>query len=145
MSEKELDKVIVEQNLLADHEDAQITDLETGKRLAEEATPGHWHYTPDNDVDDWTLNNDEHVYIKQDDSGVPILKADGEYIAHHNPARMLEMYELVADLRGALEKRVSHGHNDTCDKSLVVEYKCSCGHEKAVAILEKHFPGERKI
>jgi len=97
----------------------KIISLDELERLAKEATPGPWHYTPETDSDDWTLHNDEYTFIKQDDSGVPIYDKDGEYIAAANPARVLELITAIKDiwaLRGV-------NGPDCCDSTMAIVKK----------------------
>jgi hypothetical protein len=76
--------------------------LDRLETLADEATPGPWKYIPDDERDDWQLVNDEAVWIKQDDSGVPILKADGEYIAAANPTTIKTLIQVIREAREGL-------------------------------------------
>lgn len=79
----------------------QLSDIDMGtlERLATEATPGPWKYIPDSEHDDWQIHNDEFTFVKQDDSGVPISKADGEFIAAANPATVLALLQEIKRLR----------------------------------------------
>ena len=81
-----------------------VTDneLKSLKAMAEAATPGPWHYNPDTADDDWELYNDEFVFIKQDDSGVPIPRADGEFIAAANPFMVLRLIKEIDRLKDEL-------------------------------------------
>lgn len=44
------------------------------------ATPGPWKFTPADECDDWMIYNSEFTFVKQDDSGVPVSKEDGEFL-----------------------------------------------------------------
>lgn len=49
------------------------------------ATPGKWRFSPASDAGDWELIarvGDDMIWVKQDDSDVPISKEDGELIAN---------------------------------------------------------------
>lgn len=55
--------------------------LNRAKELSKNATPGPWKYSPADKNDDWIVYNSEFTFVKQDDSGVPVSKEDGEFIA----------------------------------------------------------------
>jgi len=75
------------------------------KERLSKATPGPWTYIPDSDSDDWQLHNSEYEYIKQDDSGVPISRENGEFIANAptDIAYLLRVAEAAEVMREALE------------------------------------------
>lgn len=104
-----------------------MTDLTRLKKLCKAATPGPWTYIPDNDIDDWMLINSEHTCIKQDDSGVPISKNDGEYIAAASPETVTALIARVEKLEKAAKLHIRKGHNDTCSYALSSDYDCDCG------------------
>lgn len=56
--------------------------LDEMEKVATAATSGPWTYTPAGDGDDWMLYDKEFTFVKQDDSGVPVSKEDGTFIAH---------------------------------------------------------------
>lgn len=61
------------------------------------ATPGPWKYVPADEHDDWMIYNSEFTFVKQDDSGVPVSKEDGTFIAHSptDIARLLKAVDLA--------------------------------------------------
>jgi len=62
---------------------------------------GPWHFREATEADDWELFSDE-VAIKQDDSGVPIDKVSGDFIAASLSA-LPQLLDENARLREALE------------------------------------------
>jgi hypothetical protein len=79
-----------------------LKDIEAGEKLSKEATPGKWKY----DHGNWEveqsktrdsicgLDNSCRLTINGEMTAVPAM-FDGEFIAHHNPAHMLELYEHI--------------------------------------------------
>lgn len=56
---------------------AAINEIRDARKAA---TPGPWKFTPADECDDWMIYNSEFTFVKQDDSGVPVSKEDGEFL-----------------------------------------------------------------
>ena len=70
------------------------------KDRCDAATEGPWIFYPEDETDHWQLSDYQYTFFKQDDSGVPITKPEGDFIAHARTdvPMLLEMVEKFMDI-----------------------------------------------
>lgn len=110
--------------------------LEEQRKLESAATPGPWKYSPADECDDWQVYNSEFTFVKQDDSGVPVSKEDGELLiaSRNNYSRLLDAVEMLMEATSYSECRTG-ATGCTCIKDV---------RDKALAVVEELLTGEKK-
>lgn len=109
-----------------------MTDrLDEAKRLHAAATPGQW-YAPDCEGSETVMDGEgdevANCATKLCSSGQ--ANADS-IVAQHNLAP-----DLFA-LAEAAEKRVAHGHSNSCSAHLFDDLPCTCGHDALRAAVDR--------
>lgn len=103
--------------------DKRLAELDEMLEVEKKSTEKPWNYVPADESDDWMIYNSEFTFVKQDDSGVPVSKEDGDLIvlAANNFRRLAQDYKMMLE---ALEKINKEWGTDHCDGNTMIAHEC---------------------